>query len=135
MSKKKERYFPKTFESTGKSGDTSANVYVSMLLSRKWKELTKNAQVLYLYCKAQYYAEKKKPTPKIKILTDDERRQCFTMNRSKWQDVYEIYASDNGQFYKDMSLLVEKGFIQVVESGKTTRTKSIYRFSDKWRQD
>lgn len=135
MGRKKEKYIPKSFESSGKigkDGDTSANVYMSMLLSKAWKNLTKNAQVLYLYCKAQYYAEKKKPKPQIKQLDESEQKLCFTMNKSKWLSLYGIYNSDNGQFNKDMKLLIENGFIEIVENGKVTRTKTIYKFSNKW---
>ena len=29
-------------------------------------------------------------------------------------------------------MLVKNGFIEIVETGKTTRTKNIYKFSDNW---
>jgi hypothetical protein len=132
--KNKQKYVPKSFESTGSSSDTSANIYVSMLMSERWQSLTKNAQVLYVYCKAQYYAEKKKPTPQVKEVTESERTKCFTMNKSKWKDLYGIYKSDNGQFNKDMKMLIENGFVKIVENGSITRTKTIYCFSDEWRK-
>lgn len=128
------KYTPKSFESLGNSNDTSANIYMSMLLSPAWQSLTKNAQVLYLYCKAQYYAEKRKPKSKIRQLNETQQKMCFTMNKSKWLDLYHIYKSDNGQFNKDMKMLIDYGFIEIVESGKTSRTKSIYMFSSKWQE-
>ena len=131
--RRKEPYTPKTFESMGNSDDTSANIYVSMLMSWAWQQLTKNAQVLYLYCKAQLYAQKKKPKPQVVQLDDLHQRLCFTMNKSKWQSLYHIYNSDNGQFNKDMKMLIDYGFIECIENGKSTRTKSIYMLSDKWR--
>ncbi len=132
--KKGKKYIPQSFESFGNSTDTSANIYMSMLLSPAWLSLTKNAQVLYVYCKSQYYAEKRKPIPQVRQLNDTQLKMCFTMNKSKWLELYHIYNSDNGQFNKDMAMLVEYGFIEVVESGKTSRTKSIYMFSDKWKE-
>lgn len=135
MSRKKEKYVPKSFESTGAGNDTSANIYMSMLMSDKWQALSKNAQVLYVYCKAQYYAEKKKPKPQFRELTEQEQRQCFTMNKSKWQKLYHIYKSDNGQFNKDMKQLIEMGFIDIIQSGQRNRSKSIYMLSNRWKEN
>lgn len=124
--RKKNTYIPKSFESTGKPGDTSSNIYVSMLLSPAWLDLTPKQIQLYLVCKAQRYAEKKKP---------NEDDLCFTMNRSKWTHMYGLYRKGSNEqgFYRDMEALINHGFIACVECGATTREKSIYRFSDKWR--
>ena len=133
MGKHKDKYKPKAFESTGISSDTSANIYMSMLMSDNWHKLTKNQQILYLYCKAQYYAEKRKPKPLVAELTDSELSRCFTMNKSKWCQLYNIYNDGNqASFIKDMNALIDKGFVELIESGKTTRTKSIYMLSSKW---
>lgn len=133
--KKYRRYEPKSFESQQNSSDVSANIYVSMLMSDAWKALTDGAKVLYLYCKAQYYAEKKKPKPQSTNptkLTEEQLNRCFTMNKSKWKDLYEITSNPN-QFSKNMQMLIDYGFIELIENGKITRTKSIYMLSDKWR--
>lgn len=133
MRKRKDRYIPKSFESMGNSNDTSANIYMSMLLSPAWNNLTKNQQILYVYCKAQYYAEKKKPNPLIKELTDNEMNLCFTMNKSKWCKLYKIYANGGQErFKKDMQALIDNGFIELVENGKAKSQPNIYIFSDKW---
>lgn len=121
--RKRKEYVKKQFESIGISSDTSANIYVSMLTSKAWIDLTKNAKVLYLYCKAQYYAEKKKP---------NNNSLQFTMNKSKWNSMYKIYTNQN-QFYKDMGMLIEHGFIKCIENGSNTRTKNIYEFSSMWK--
>ena len=124
MSKKKQ-YEKKRFESNCSPSDTSANIYISMLMSKAWRELTARQCKLYLYCKSQYYAEKKKP---IK-----DNQLSFTMNKSKWDKLYGLYNEKNHKyFYNDMTALIEKGFITCYESGAITRTKSIYIFSDKW---
>ena len=133
MSKQKIKYKPKKFESTGISSDTSANIYMSMLMSDAWQSLTKNQQILYLYCKAQYYAEKRKPKPKLVELDAEQLSLCFTMNKSKWCTLYNIYSKGNQNgFSKDMSELIDKGFIDLVENGKNTRTKNIYKLSSGW---
>jgi hypothetical protein len=149
-SKRKETYIPKTFESErsfltpkkdgSKATDVSANIYISMLQSMAWHKLTGKQKELYLYCKAQYYGEKKS---KKEHLTEDENNcgenidisKRFTMNKSKWCEIYGIYSS-NGQrhFYADMKALIENGFIKVIQNGKSNRTKNIYEYSDKWRE-
>ena len=126
MGKRKTPYQKKTFESAGTSSDTSANVYMSMLLSSAWKDLTANQQRLYVYCKAQFYAEKRKP---------NSDPLCFTMNQTKWADLYGLYQRNNAAgFYRDMSALIEHGFVSCVECGAVTRTKSIYKFSPMWQK-
>ena len=125
MPRRKTNYKKKTFESTGISSDTSANIYDSMMLSDGWKDLTPSQKTLYLTCKAQYYAEKVKP------LDNDT---CFTMPQFKWSEVYGLYAKTNGAaFYRDMAALIEHGFIRCYQGGKASRTKTVYQFSDKWR--
>lgn len=110
----------------GNSGDTSANIYESMLLSPAWMDLKPSAKILYLTCKSQYYAEKKKPFP--------DERDTFTMNQHKWCEKYQLYRKDNARgFYRDMTALIEHGFINCEISGANTRTKSVYRFSARWR--
>ena len=123
---KNKHYEKRKFESTGSPSDTSANIYMSMLTSAAWKELTQRQQILYLYCKAQYYAEKKKP------IKDDAL--SFTMNQSKWRDLYGLYKNYTNGFYNDINSLIEHGFIICIESGAIRRTKSIYYFSDKWQK-
>lgn len=120
---RKKKYVPKTFESS-KSGDVSANIYASMMQSRAWGNLTNNARVLYLYMKLQYYGQKTIP---------DREQECFYFNKALFLKIYQLYTNAN-QFYKDKKLLIDNGFIEIVENGKTTRTKSIYRFSSKWRE-
>lgn len=126
MSRRKQTYQKRPFESTGTSSDTSANLYMSMLLSDAWKDLTAQQQRLYLYCKAQYYAEKQKPHDDV---------LCFTMNQSKWCGLYKLYEKTNAKgFYRDMGELIAHGFVSCVECGAISRTKSVYQFSSKWQQ-
>lgn len=125
MSKKHRSYEKKAFESLCTSSDTSANIYESMITSPAWLELTATQKVLYLTCKSQYYAEKQKP---------NNNGSQFTMNKYKWCNKYKLYTNSNSAgFYRDMTALIEKGFIICVECGAYTRTKNIYQFSDKWR--
>jgi len=127
--RRKPQYQKKSFESTGVSWDTSANIYMSILLSEAWRALTPAQAKLYLYCKAQLYAEKNKP-----ITIDGETRdEYFTMNRHKWCRLYGLYKDNNREgFHRSMDALIEKGFVELIQSGKTNRTKNIYALSSKW---
>ena len=122
---KKKKYQKKEFESTGASYDVSANIYLSMIKSEAWQALTKNQRLLYLYLKMQYYSQKRKPNK------DD--KSMFYFNQTKWMNEYQLYSVGNKKsFYNDMEQLIIKGFIDCVSSGKTTREKSIYRYSNRW---
>lgn len=148
MSRRKERYVPKSFESCAdilpkrKNGnsatDVSANIYISMLMSQAWHNLTGKQKELYLYCKAQYYGEKKNNDDHLTKYEKIEKQQPnierrFTMHKSKWDEIYGIYSSNGKRhFYDDMKALVDNGFIKVVENGKKTRTKNIYEYSNEW---
>lgn len=134
MSKRRERYKPKEFESMCNPDDVSANIYMSMLMSDNWKSLTKNQQILYIYCKAQLYAEKKKPKPVTTQLNEEDKTLVFTMNRCKYVNMYGIYTDGNRQSFKrDMDRLIELGFIELVEDNYNLRKKNIYKLSKNWR--
>ncbi len=120
MSKRKQ-YIPKTWESID-GNRLSANIYVSMMQSNAWMQLSKNARLLYIYMKAQYYGQKNLPE---RPSTD------FVFNWALVNKTYKLY-SNKGQFENDRNMLIQYGFIEIVENGKNTRTKNIYRYSDKW---
>lgn len=137
MGRKKQPYQKKSFESTGVSSDTSANIYMSMLLSPAWKELTAQQKTLYLYCKAQFYGEKRrgefvKVWPSLK---DQPLDMLFTMNKSKWCSLYGLYSDNNqGGFIRDMTALIEKGFVSCAACGAEGRKKTVYQYSSMWQK-
>lgn len=108
-----------------KQNEVSANLYEGMLTSEIYYTMTDKQKTLLTYMKLQMYAEHKKPVPNDKT--------TFSFNRHKWLEKYHIYSSDNGAFYRDRDVLIERGFIELIQSGKITRSKNIYRFSDKWK--
>lgn len=117
----RSKYTPKPWESVG-GNKLSANIYATMIQSPAWMKLSKNARLLYVYMKLQYYGAKNLP---------DHPATDFTFNWALVSKTYKLY-SNKRQFENDRNMLIEHGFIEYIENGKCTRTKSIYRFSDKW---
>lgn len=131
---RKKKYTPKAFESEGNSNDTSANIYESMLLSPAFIALSNRQRLLYLYCKAQYYG-KRKPAKDFKELGLYQEETCFYMNRAVIRK-YSMYPdSSNKEFYRDIDALISYGFItRELQGGGNGHTKSVYKFSGKWRE-
>ena len=133
MAVKKKRYRPKAFESTGISNDTSAAIYESMLISPAFMDMTKNQRFLYVCMKAQYYGKRKpgKDFPDIEQLQGDD---LFYFNLSL-AEKYGLYTRNgHTSFYNDVKAIEDHGFIETVSNGKATHSKSIYRYSSKWRE-
>lgn len=141
---RKKAYEPQLFESRNRGrkfinqrgkeqADTSANIYESMLQSKAFKSLKPRQQVLYLYCKAQYYG-KKKPRKDFEKQGVYQSDTYFYFN---WQLAidYELYTEKSwASLYHDMAALEKNGFIEKVKSGKEHKEKTIYKFSDKWQE-
>ena len=127
MAKRQKPYSPKPWEGTGVYGDTFSTFSSSMQHHAAWKALKPGAKILYLACKDQYYQEKKHPIP------DDPT--TFTMNQAKWADEYGLYTRGNWRgFNRDMTDLIEHGFVRCLDCGAIAHRKSIYQFSAEWRK-
>lgn len=122
MPRKKKKYIPKSFESSKGEGDLSAVLYASMLQSPAWKKLTKPQQVLYLYMKLQFYGANQ---------VEDMPQIYFHFNQTLWKKTYGLYTNTTS-FYKDRDALIKHGFVEMVESGRNTRSKAIYKLSYNW---
>lgn len=120
---KKRKFSPNNFENVGRS-NLSATLYASMLQSPAWYALSPKAQQLYVYMKLQLYGQA--PLDSEKYGPD-----CFVFNQGMYTKIYPLYKT-GAQFRRDRDQLIEYGFIEIVECGKTTRTKNIYKFSAKW---
>ena len=130
---KKNKYVPKTFESTiryttenGKSKtDTYATIFHSMIISDAYHSLTSRQKDVYTCMKDLYYSVPEKLHP-------FGRSEYFYFNKHLWKDVYKVHT--NGERLRaDIDALIEKGFIEEVENNKNLRQKNIYKYSDKWR--
>ena len=140
MSRRRKNHQGGAFESAGgytvmgrHKPDTSANIYESMLRCKAWQSITDRQRVLYLLCKAQYYG-KRKPSADLgaDTVSDDA---CFYLPFSTVVDVYGMYGKSHfDRFKRDMDALRKAGLIDLVVSGKSTRTMNVYRLSAKWRE-
>lgn len=142
MSRKKQKYNPKAFESVGEHFlnqkgksqiDTSANIYESMLQSAAFKSLTTKQQILYVYCKAQYYGKRKpkKDYEKQGLFQSDEHFY-FNIGLAEEYGLYKM--SNHKRLYTDLRALEKAGFIACEKSGKGHKEKNVYCFSDKWQK-
>lgn len=86
--RKKNHYSPKSFEAIGQKfkgihgammADTSATIFESMLQSDAFKSLNPKQQILYVYCKAQYYG-KRKPEKDYPDIPQFEGADLFYFN-------------------------------------------------------
>lgn len=118
---KKKKFKPYTFEKIG-NANLSAVLFATMLQSNAYLDLSPNAMKLYTYMKLQLYGQKEKPQGK---------QDCFVFNKAMYTKTYPLFKNGE-QFTKYCHELIKNGFIEEIENGHTTRTKSIYRFSDKW---
>lgn len=128
--KRKEPYKRKSFETRipGLASETKepyAGIAYTLFMSDAWRSLSAGAINLYLAMRYEYKG-------------GDEL--TFNFNRGKWlnnpkfgKNNYKLFKSPN-DFYKSRDELVRLGFIEVVESGRNTRTKAVYTFSDKWQR-
>jgi hypothetical protein len=119
----KKKYEKKSFESDQSSSDVMAMFFASMRFSSAFEKLSSVAQNVYRDMKLEYYRQKKKPFP--------EDRTCFYFNKYIWKNIYH-YKNAN-QISKCINELILLGFIRCKQDGYTNRTKSIYQYSDKWR--
>lgn len=128
MSKKKQPKF-KPFESAGGS-DTFALITESMLMSEAWKDLNPKEHDIYTCMKAQLYKGRK---PKNDFPTLNLEDDCFYFNWNKAIQ-YGLYEKGKSTFYKSVHNIEAHGFIETVSNGKSNKSKSIYRFTGKWKE-
>ena len=112
------KYVPYNWEHNKKKGKAQFfSVYKSMMDSPAWKELTNRQKVLYLYMKTQ-------------VKPKDSRGEFF-FNQALYINVLGLYTNTTS-FCTDKDALIEKGFIDCIDGGSVTKTKAVYRMSDRW---
>lgn len=139
---RKRKWTARPFESQGQRfadpttgatrADTSSNIYESMLLSDAFLDLTNRQKLLYVVCKSQFYGHRKpsQDFPDVEQVAGDD---CFYLNLGAVVR-YGLYTRNmRGKFYADLKILEAHGFIKTVSSGRSTKSKSIYRFTPDWK--
>lgn len=126
MSIRTKRIKPfKSFEGA-KGEDRHWRITESMYKSAAYQSLTLAQRQLYFEFKVLYYPDFSK---KGELIQSNEKNIKFPFGR--WKTLY------NGNYRgwkRDVQALIDKGFITIVERGKTTRTPNIYAFSDRWQK-
>lgn len=111
------------FECSPYESKAFVRIFLDMVNSPAFKDLSYKQQLLYFYMKIQFgQKESKKPNGK---------HLQFYFNRGLYKNTLGLYSNDE-QFRKDRDALIMHGFIICIENGFNTRSKSIYQFSDKW---
>lgn len=127
-----------TYETSGKvngRADTYARITESVMLSPAFQDLTPRLQMLYVAMRLQDIG-KRKPNrdydENSPIWEEVRSEQCFYFNRKIAERYFPQYKNNSRRLYQDIRALDDHGFIDLVVSGKATRDKSIYRYSDRW---
>lgn len=123
--KKHERICFKEFESKVRQG-RFIRISYDMTETKAWKELSLRQRGLYYEMKKEYMPEK---CTKGIIIPANDKHFCFTYDR--WSP---LYKNNERAWFKDRQALIDRGFIERLERGYTTRTPDIYGFSDKWKE-
>lgn len=131
MSRKKS-YKSDFFASTG-ADDRFAMVYDGMLSSDAFKHLSCGLRLFYIACRVQ--ARSKQGTSCLYKHGQESGtvydEHCFVFPASHMQRYGYHRANGN----KLLQALIEKGFIEKVESNKARFKVSVYRFSSRWKTE
>ena len=110
--------------------DSFSAVYHSQITSPAFMALSDEAKVMLMICKdtRRFYMRRYGGTFPDAIRDDP---LCFYMNRG----LLRAYGRNNpNKNQRALQELVRYGFIRVVELGWNTRTKNIYRYSQRWKK-
>ena len=130
---KKPKYLPPAHAYFGPLASTNSGrmkkqvfsgIYASQIQSVAFRALTDKQKVLFLYMRMQEHAEEK---------PSGFGENCFYFPRALWSKTLGLYQKDT-RYYTDLDALIEAGFVDCIASGYTTREKSVYRFSERWKE-
>lgn len=111
------------YNSQGKSqNDKFTPFCVSLADSKPFRELTTTQRLLYLYMTFQV------PCKELRKVYDNN---TFYFNRA----IQRFWGLTNyRQNIKNIKVLVEKGFIEVVEDNRFNKKKNVYRLISDWQR-
>lgn len=116
--------------------DTFVRFSVSLHLSEAFQSL-KNRQKMLLISMMQQKTGYRKPSQEIAedspYYDKVKGEYCFFFPYRTAIEFCPEYTNNHSRLYSDIKVLIDRGFIEVVYSGKTSKTKSVYRYSEKWK--
>lgn len=131
-------YERQTFE-TRKAGDTRlpdiknephTDIFLSMINSEAWANLSGNAVKLYICMKQQAFSKNKNKNVKKGA---ELKAEEFFFNKALMRKAYPyLYGGSLNQYYKAKKNLIENGFIECPYHSANPTEKDIYKLSDKW---
>ncbi len=113
------------------NNEPKCTLYLSMLTSDAWANLTGGAIRLYHLMKIQAYASNKNIGKRKRQDDLVPHGTEFYFNKAMVQKIYPNASRSMSQFYKDRDCLIKNGFIKVVSKGCYT-DKAIYDLSWDW---
>ncbi len=125
MSRGKKQQPRKPWQRRANSSRHFQCLYDDLLDSPAFHDLTAREKVLLIFCRRESHGRA--------MAEGEHDERLFYMNKSLRTTIHELYKpSDTRQFEHDMAALIAHGFVDLVKSGYETRTKSLYRLSDRW---
>ena len=117
--------------------DIYARITDSLLLSEAFKDLPSHLQMLYINMRLQEYGKRKpnRDFDETSSVWEAVRSDlCFYYPWHTAKSYNKRYIGNSSRLYDDIDVLVNHGFIEKVVSGQSTRSNSVYKFSDKWQK-
>ena len=134
MSRKKS-YSPPHYAAICAAQNRYAPVYESQITAPAFCALSKNSRLLYLMMRLELFAHSgKRPQDVYPEIPEFQHEEVFFFPFSVAVNKYRLYTGGNKkQFYADLHALEKHGFIDVIANGKPNKKKSVYRFSQAWK--
>lgn len=107
------------------------DLYMTMIQSDAWANLTGGAIKLYCYMKQQAFS-KAKNNGRKKGEYELKGSEFYFNKALIKKNCKNLYPSSLNQYYKDKECLIQNGFIEVAWHSPNTIDKDIYKLSDKW---
>lgn len=129
MGKRKIDYRLKPFE--GSPNERHIRFTHSMRESKAFRDLSRNAKILYLYMKFEYQGPDKTKTRRTNKGSIELEPGVFIYT---YADAREQLDMDGRTFTKARDELLEHGLIEMKQQGFHKADPNIYAFSEKWKE-
>lgn len=133
-SKTQRKYSPDVFACLSEEDTSFGMVYYSMLHHDSFINLSSSAKLIYMYCRV--HSSSKIARSCLYKHAEEEGftypSGCFVFP-AKHQRIYGF--NDRSNFRKHMRELIDNGFIERFEDNKHRWKVTVYRFSQKWKNN